>query len=204
MEIVTKYGYPGENYTVTTADGYKLGIYRIPYGKKCGPNEPRKPPVLLQHGLLSNGIDFLIAGLENGLGYILADDCFDVWLGNSRGNFESKQHIELKPEEDKFWKFSWHEMGEFDLPAVIQFILDTTGQEKIHYIGHSQGTTQFFVYASMFPEESSEKVISMHALAPIAFMEHITSPLVRWSVDHLNQLEVINFFLINQNLQFLF
>lgn len=36
---------------------------------------------------------------------------------------------------------SFDEMARFDLPAVINFILQKTGQEKIYYIGYSQGTT---------------------------------------------------------------
>lgn len=36
---------------------------------------------------------------------------------------------------------SYDEMARFDLPAVINFILQKTGQEKIYYVGYSQGTT---------------------------------------------------------------
>ena len=36
---------------------------------------------------------------------------------------------------------SYDEMARFDLPAVIHFILQKTGQEKIYYVGYSQGTT---------------------------------------------------------------
>lgn len=32
-------------------------------------------------------------------------------------------------------------MARFDLPAVINFILQKTGQKKIYYVGYSQGTT---------------------------------------------------------------
>jgi len=32
-------------------------------------------------------------------------------------------------------------MAKKDLPAVINFITKTTGQEQIFYVGHSQGTT---------------------------------------------------------------
>lgn len=32
-------------------------------------------------------------------------------------------------------------MAKKDLPAVINFIIKTTGQEQIFYVGHSQGTT---------------------------------------------------------------
>lgn len=40
-----------------------------------------------------------------------------------------------------FSSYSYDEMARFDLPAVINFILQKTGQEKIYYIGYSQGTT---------------------------------------------------------------
>lgn len=36
---------------------------------------------------------------------------------------------------------SFHEMGYYDLPAVIHFILNKTGQEQLYYIGHSEGST---------------------------------------------------------------
>lgn len=32
-------------------------------------------------------------------------------------------------------------MAKYDLPATIDFILKKTGQDKLHYVGHSQGTT---------------------------------------------------------------
>lgn len=40
-----------------------------------------------------------------------------------------------------FSPYSYDEMARFDLPAVINFILQKTGQEKIYYVGYSQGTT---------------------------------------------------------------
>lgn len=36
---------------------------------------------------------------------------------------------------------SFDEMAKFDLPAAINFILEKTEQEKLYYIGYSQGTT---------------------------------------------------------------
>lgn len=32
-------------------------------------------------------------------------------------------------------------MGEFDIPAMIDKVLEVSGEEKIFYIGHSMGTT---------------------------------------------------------------
>lgn len=47
-----------------------------------------------------------------------------------------------------------------------------TKQEKIFYVGHSQGTTAFFVMMSEKPEYN-EKIRMMAALAPIAYMGNL-------------------------------
>lgn len=49
-------------------------------------------------------------------------------MGNYRGNAESRNHLYLSPERRKFWEFSWHEMGEYDLPAMIDHVLKQTGK----------------------------------------------------------------------------
>lgn len=70
-----------------------------------------------------------------------------------------------------FWQFSWEEIGRVDLPSMIDYILDITGKARIHYIGHSQGTTVYWVMGSLRPEYN-DKIISMQALAPVAYMEN--------------------------------
>lgn len=42
---------------------------------------------------------------------------------------------------EKYFDFSFQEMAEFDQPALWEYVLKTTGQKKLTYIGHSQGTT---------------------------------------------------------------
>ena len=70
--------------------------------------------------------------------FFLADQGFDVWMANSRGNKFSKHHRYMDPEEDKdYWQFSFYEMGRYDQPALLEFILNKTGQEKLTYMGHS-------------------------------------------------------------------
>lgn len=68
---------------------------------------------------------------------------------------------------------SWHEMGTVDLPAVIDYVLQTTGENKLHYIGHSMGSTAGLVLLSVKPEYN-QKLHSLIALAPVAFFSKMT------------------------------
>lgn len=129
------------------------------------------------HGILCSSADWVIMGPDKGLAFILADQGYDVWMGNARGNTWSKKHRSLSPAQDKFWDFSWHEIGVYDLPAMIDYIVNKTSVEKISYVGHSQGTTSFFVMVSEKPEYN-EKIKVMVALAPVAFMENVPSQFV--------------------------
>ncbi|PZC76037.1 lipase 3 [Helicoverpa armigera] len=168
-ELIVKYGFPVEVHRALTQDGYELTMYRIP---------SRGSPVFLMHGLLGSSDDFIVAGRESALAYLLADEGYDVWLGNARGNKHSLSHTRFKPSEAEFWDFSFHEIGVFDLPAMIDYVLDETNETALTYIGHSQGTTSFFVMASEKPEYNN-KIHLMIALAPVAFMSNVKSPIVR-------------------------
>jgi lysosomal acid lipase/cholesteryl ester hydrolase len=67
-------------------------------------------------------------------------------------------------------------MGVHDVPTEIDWILNITGHKKLFYIGHSMGTTMFYVMATMRPEYN-DKVQFMVSLAPVAFVEHVKSPI---------------------------
>lgn len=70
--------------------------------------------------------------------YILADAGYDVWLGNARGTERSREHINLSADgrkQKQFWTFSWHEIGMYDVPESIDYVLNVTKQEKLHYVG---------------------------------------------------------------------
>ncbi|KAJ4436516.1 hypothetical protein ANN_16547 [Periplaneta americana] len=176
-ELIQQYGYPVEIHNVTTADGYILSLHRIPYGLKSKA-APNKPIVFLQHGILATSSDWIIMGPENSLGYLLADAGYDVWLGNSRGNFYSKNHVSMQPSEPAFWDFSWHEMGIYDLPAVLDYVLWNTSQESLNYVGFSMGSTVLYVLMSMKPEYNSKVQLAI-SLAPVAFMSNFKSPLLK-------------------------
>ncbi|KAH8328181.1 hypothetical protein KR067_005376 [Drosophila pandora] len=159
-KLIAKYGYEAEVHHVTTEDGYILTMHRI---RKQGAQ-----PFLLQHGLVDSSAGFVVMGPNVSLAYLLADHNYDVWLGNARGNRYSRNHTTLDPDETKFWDFSWHEIGMYDLPAMIDHVLKVTGYQKLQYAGHSQGCTSFFVMCSMRPAYN-EKVISMQAMAPAVY-----------------------------------
>ncbi|VVC86707.1 unnamed protein product [Leptidea sinapis] len=156
-------------------------MHRIPYGRDNN-NEPGdKPVVFVMHGLWGSSADFILMGPGSGLAYLLAEEGYDVWMGNARGNYYSRRHEWLRPDallNTSFWNFSWDEIGHIDLPSMIDYTLEYTGKQQLHYIGFSQGTTSFFVMGSLRPEYN-DKIISMHALAPVAYMANIPSLLFR-------------------------
>ncbi|XP_030629581.1 lysosomal acid lipase/cholesteryl ester hydrolase isoform X2 [Chanos chanos] len=180
-EIIRRWGYPAEEYEVVTEDGYILSVNRIPHGIKTKTLQEPKPAVFLQHGLLAAGSNWVTNLPNTSLGFLLADAGFDVWLGNSRGNTWSRKHVKLNPKQTAYWAFSYDEMAKKDLPAVIDFITKTTGQEQIFYVGHSQGTTIAFIAFSTMPELAS-KIKMFFALAPVATVAFTASPMTKLSV----------------------
>ncbi|XP_054291054.1 lipase 1-like [Macrosteles quadrilineatus] len=182
------HGYLCETHEVITQDGFVLSVHRLPGGRVSKKNASLTP-VLLQHGLLDSSADWLIAGPGKALGYVLADQGYDVWMGNARGNIYSRKHQTLHPDNTRFWDWTWHEMGTYDLPAVIDHILNVTGHRQIYYVGHSMGTTMFFVLCSKRPEYNG-KVKYMAAMAPVAYMLHTTSP-IRYLSRFAHSFEII-------------
>ena len=77
---------------MTTDDGYILGLWRINGNLN---NISSQPPVLLQHGLGSDMMQWVMNKAENAPAFILAQNGYDVWLGNNRGNRFSQSHITL-------------------------------------------------------------------------------------------------------------
>jgi len=54
-----------------------------------------------------------------------------VWLANLRGVAPyGRQHIDLTDVMADFWRFSFHEHGAYDLPAIIDHMAEVTGGEQ--------------------------------------------------------------------------
>lgn len=68
---------------------------------------------------------------------------------------------------------SWQEMADYDLPAMINYVLHVTGQKQLFYVGHSQGTMIAF---NGFSNNLSlgNKVKAFFALAPVYTLNNTT------------------------------
>ncbi|XP_075550750.1 lipase member M-like [Dermacentor variabilis] len=154
-ELIGSNGYPVEEYDIRTDDWYIITVQRIPAGREdiLGGIEVTKPVVLLMSGLEGCSADFVVnmphqslgepswsklSPFALHLGFILADNGFDVWLGNVRGT-EYSRHVYLKKTDRKFWNFSFDEMIKYDLPAQIDWILRQTKKNTLQFVGWSQG-----------------------------------------------------------------
>ena len=104
--------------------------------------------------------------------FVLARQGYDVWLANTRGGIHSQQHLTLKPTEKEFWFFSWEEIGVYDLPAIIDHIVDETGYDKITYMGHSQGVTCLMAGSTLRPDYFNAKINLAINLAPPISMHY--------------------------------
>ncbi|XP_051167090.1 lipase 3-like [Leptopilina boulardi] len=182
--LVNDDGYPFEEYELKTQDGYILKIHRIPGGcdKKCYKNEKNKPIVFLLHPLTQSSISWIMDGPKISLAYLLADKGFDVWLGNNRGTIYGRDHETLMPTSTKFWNFSWHECGIYDLPETIDFILQKTKRKKLFFICYSQSCTELFVMGSLMPKYN-EKISLAVNLAPLVFAGNVKG--INWPLGFI-------------------
>lgn len=173
VELCELYGYYAEEHIVQTGDGYLLGVHRLGWRRgeedqrvNAGPGSVEKKVVYLHHGLMMNSeVWVCLTEQERCLPFVLVEQGFDVWLGNNRGNKYSKKSLHHSPADIPFWNFSMDQFAFHDIPDTIDYILTTTKQPSLSYIGFSQGTAQAFATLSIHPT-LNDKVDVFVALAP--------------------------------------
>ncbi|XP_041999210.1 triacylglycerol lipase 2-like [Salvia splendens] len=170
--IATVGGYECQEFKVTTDDGYTLSVSRIPKGLRGGVAGQKRPPVLLQHGVLVDGMTWLINSPEESLAMVLADNGFDVWISNLRGSRFSRTHQTLSSSDPDYWNWTWDELVSHDLPSFIDLVFKQTGQ-KVHYVGHSMGT--LIALASFSEGMQVDKIKSAVMLSPIAYLSYMNT-----------------------------
>ena len=93
-------------------------------------------------------------------------------------------HLWLNPEDKQFWKFCFDDISKNDVPAFLDYIVRFTGfskcelpnavfnlkrhifAEKVHVIGHSQGTSVIFALLSQ-SQEYDHTIETFIAISPI-------------------------------------
>nr|XP_026696310.1 lysosomal acid lipase/cholesteryl ester hydrolase isoform X1 [Ciona intestinalis] len=191
-EMIRHAGYPCEEHTVETEDGYILTMHRIPHGvsdigrKGRGRFRQKRSVVFMQHGLLADSSCWVANGPgERSLSYVLADLGCDVWLGNVRGSTYSRAHTTLNADtSEKYWRFSWQHMSEHDIPSMVDKALQVSGHNNLYYIGHSQGTLVAFARLAE-NTEFNQKIKMLFALGPVTSLANLTSPIK--SLVYLNR-----------------
>lgn len=113
---------PAERLHVLTNDGQRLALWRVrPTGASRG-------AVLLLHGLSANRFAFHWPGRS--LAEYLGAEGFDCYVAELRGAGESARELTT-------WSF--HDYLEHDVPALLDAVRKTSGQERVHFVGHSMG-----------------------------------------------------------------
>ncbi|KAJ8591616.1 alpha/beta-hydrolase [Rhizopogon salebrosus TDB-379] len=181
-ELCQYWGYTHEEHVLLTKDGYLLGLHRLPtkrWQRKRNPGTSTgKPVVYLHHGLLMNSeVWVCLTDAERCLPFVLAEQGFDVWMGNNRGNKYSKKSVHHDPNSVKFWDYSLDDFAWHDIPDSINYILDITKSNSLSYGGFSQGTAQAFAALSIHPQ-LNEKVNVFIALAPAMSPAGLATPIV--------------------------
>ena len=166
-DFIKSNGYELEENRVVTDDGYILSLWHIK------PIVSNGKVVFLQHGLTDTAWCFFQLGAKS-LPFALLKEGFDVWLGNIRGNIFSHGHVSKNPDDSKsgYDDYSIDDFVQYDLPAMIKFVKSKTGGKKMSYIGHSQGTTIFFMLVMDNPTLAEESFDHFAALGTVPSITH--------------------------------
>jgi lysosomal acid lipase/cholesteryl ester hydrolase len=192
LEILKARGFIGELYKIQARDKAPISVYHIinPYADQRRLN---RYPVLVFHGLAADATQMLahsertqarppvpgqivVEPGDTSLALLLANNNFDVFLADARGaNLNNHMMVyDVDPlEGQKYWNFSLDEQIHYDLPATIDFVLEQTHSDKLHYIGFSESTFFMFALLTRFVEYQN-KLASFVALAPVAYVGHIS------------------------------
>jgi pimeloyl-ACP methyl ester carboxylesterase len=116
------------------------------------------------------------------------DAGFDVWVANSRGTVYSRGHTKLSQADKEYYNYSFYEMGKYDTPGMIDYILEHTGEKKLSYIAHSQGTTQMFSALSENHGQLNDKVNLFIALSPVVFLQQTKNESIKELIGDIDGL----------------
>ena len=169
--FISNLGLNLEEISVVTEDRYILSIWEL---ASKNVNNRNGKSILLQHGLLDGAFTWVILE-EKSLAKLLCDEGYKVYLSNIRGSKFSKSHLDYNINlNSEFWDFSFDEIAEYDLTAIISLIKKRDNVERIDYIGHSQGTLTFFLNYMSNPDFLENSINHFIGLATVANVNNAT------------------------------
>ena len=162
--FIAKLGLNLEEIEVLTEDRYINTVWRL---ASQDPLNRNGKSAILQHGLLDGGFTWLILE-QDSLAKKLCDEGYTLYLPYMRGSQFSRSHLDYDSSlNSDYWDFSFDQMAEYDLPAVVDYIKQRDNVEKIYYIGHSQGTLIFFLAYMNDPEFLEKNIKKFVALGTV-------------------------------------
>lgn len=184
------FGRDYEMYKANTDDGWTLTLFRILPASHEGIelNAGERKSVLFQHGATMDGtawMEWLVYDESKSPKDLpvfmrLADEGYDVWLGSNRATKYSNVHSKYPDADDpsspnykeqNFAKYDsgFYEFGQYDVPAMLDTITEVSGNEKVTYVGYSQGTAQLFYGLATETPGVASKLDKAILLAPCLY-----------------------------------
>lgn len=113
-DAILRAGYPLEEHSVTTSDGYVLQMHRIP-------RRGARDVVFMMHGVLDTSLGWVAGGTGGSAALEAYDAGFDVWLANTRSN---PPRLNSNPEKkgSRYWHYTANELAMCDVTAQITHI----------------------------------------------------------------------------------
>ncbi|KAH6923424.1 hypothetical protein HPB50_001063 [Hyalomma asiaticum] len=134
-------------------------------------------PCKLSYATTDDGYVLEVDHIPHGRrGFLLADRGFDVWSMNSREAKPYSKHMTISQKERKYWRWSFDEIGRYDLAACVDHVLRATGAPKLTIMALSQGVVMTLVLLSTRPEYN-DKVNLVIAYGPVANITHAGRPM---------------------------
>ena len=167
-----EYGYDWKPFKVQTEDGWILTVWRVWREDKL---DKEKLPLLLVHGSMDSSLGYFDKSPNNEAWCLqMVDHGYQIWLINLRGTDYSKEHIRDGDDDWSLrekWSFTWAESGVYDIPPVVDLILEETKAPKITLVAHSQGTSSMWYGLAHKQDFYAEKLHRFIALASCVFPE---------------------------------
>jgi pimeloyl-ACP methyl ester carboxylesterase len=139
-----------------TVDGWRLGVRHL----RPAVPDASKLPVVLCHGLGLNATFWTIT--KDHLPAQLVAHGYDVFIFDFRGSGESERVGWVGRINEKLRQTFLLEVGEgewnvdeiirYDVPAVLNYVKDATGSDRVNWIGHSLGGMLMFPFLELSPE----------------------------------------------------